>query len=328
MLLEVTLLIMGLLLIIKGGDLFVSSAVRIAEFTRMPRVVIGSTLVSLATTTPELVVSVMAGAKGESGLAVGNAVGSCICNIGLILGITATLKHVDVHLRVLRPSLVAMFGLGGLLFLMTLNLQLSRLQGTMLLAGGLGYFAYDFMQHARDRKPRDLAEARAIEQDVVVRFPWFLSPAGTAVQFAAGAGIVVFGSRLLVDSAVSLAAFLGIPSIILGLTVVAMGTSLPELVTAVTSSRKSVSDLAVGNILGANIANLSIVIGTAAAMHEVGLNRLTQVFNFPALLLMMAVFLWMLITDRRVTRKEGMVLLTLYGLYLGTLVTLTLMGIR
>src|SRR5437660_10000435 len=112
------ILVVGLVLLVKGGELFVAAAVRVAEFSRMPRVVIGSTLVSLATTTPELVVSIMASAQGESGLAVGNAVGSCICNIGLILGLTAALKHVDVHLRALRVPLIGMFVLGTLLFLL------------------------------------------------------------------------------------------------------------------------------------------------------------------------------------------------------------------
>src|SRR5512139_1504187 len=107
---QILWLVVGLALLVKGGELFVSAAVRIAEFLRMPRVVIGSTLLSLATTAPELVVSLMAGGKGEAGLAVGNAVGSCICNVGLILGITASFRHVDIHPRSIRVPLIAMFG--------------------------------------------------------------------------------------------------------------------------------------------------------------------------------------------------------------------------
>ena len=128
MLHDTLLLLGGLVLIVKGGDTFVAAAVRIAEFLRLPPVVIGSTLVSLATTTPELVVSIMSGAKGESGLAVGNAVGSVICNIGLILGVTAAIKHVDVHPRVLRTPLFAMFAAGLVLFIMTLMLNIVALR--------------------------------------------------------------------------------------------------------------------------------------------------------------------------------------------------------
>lgn len=316
-------LVIGLALLVKGGELFVSAAVRLAEFLRMPRVVIGSTLVSLATTTPELVVSLMAGSKGESGLAVGNAVGSCICNVGLILGITAAFRQVDVHPRALRIPLLAMFGFGVLLFVMTLDLSLSRWQGAALVLGGLVYFIYDFVHHARDTQPTDVAEACEIEAAVAGRFRWFQSKAGSGAQFLLGAGIVVVGSRLLVDAAVNLAGAMGIPSIIIGLTVVAVGTSLPELVTAVMSSRSNASDLAVGNVLGANIANLTFIVGAAAMLSDVTLSRATLWVNFPALLAVFGLLLWMLLNDRRVSRKEGAALLVTYSLYLCALVLLT-----
>lgn len=326
---ELLLLLGGLALIIKGGDFFVAAAIRLAEFLRMPRVVIGSTLVSLATTTPELVVSIMAGLRGEAGLAVGNAVGSCICNIGLILGVTATIKQVDVHFRALRTALFAMVGFGVVLFLMTLDLSLTRWQGAVLLVAGLGYFIWDFTRHWRDRKPADVAEATAIEAEKsTARWAWVKTKPGTVLQFLVGAGIVVAGSKLLVDGAVGLAARLGVPSIIVGLTVVAVGTSLPELVTAVTSSRKSVSDLAVGNVLGANIANLTLIVGAAAIIQTVQLDRLTQLFNFPALLAVMALLIVMLWTGRRVTRREGIVLLAVYGVYLAALAGMTLLATK
>jgi cation:H+ antiporter len=320
--LQILLLIIGLALLMKGGDLFVSSAVRLAEILRMPRVVIGSTIVSLATTTPELMVSVMAGGKSESGLAVGNAIGSCICNIGLILGITAAFQHVDVHPKALRTPLIAMFGFGALLFLISFDLHLSRWQGALLVAVGLAYFIYDFMRHARDTKPADVAEARALEQAVAGRFPWFQGKPGSIVQFLLGAGIVIVGSRLLVDAAVNMASALGIPSIIVGLTVVAIGTSLPELVTALTSSRRNVSDLAVGNVLGANIANLTFIVGVAAMLSDVSMSRATQMLNFTAMLVIFGLLLWMLLNDRRISRKEGVVLVLTYCFYLCSLVFL------
>ena len=164
---DFVLLLGGLFLVIKGGDWFVTAAVRIAEFLRMPRVVIGSTLVSLTTTTPELVVSIVAGARGEAELAVGNAVGSVICNIGLILGVTGAFRRMDVHPRTLRLPLAMMCGLGVLLTLMTLELQLSRLHGGILLALGLGYFAWDFLIHLRNRKPAVVKEAVAIANEKV-----------------------------------------------------------------------------------------------------------------------------------------------------------------
>jgi cation:H+ antiporter len=322
MLLQLILLIAGLALIIKGGDWFVSAAVRLAEILRMPRVVIGSTLVSLATTSPELVVSIIAGLRKEPGLAVGNAVGSCLCNIGLILGVTAAIKHVDIHPQALKRPLLVMLSLGVILFLMTLDLLLERWQGLVLIVAGAAYFLYDFIRSARDRAPAALVEAEAIERELEAA-SWFKSTPGTVVQFVAGAAVVVVGSRFLVDSAVHIAGVLGVPSIVIGLTVVAVGTSLPELVTAITSSRQNVSDLAVGNVIGANIANLSLVVGTAAGLHPLTMDRLTQTFNFPAMLAAMLLLLWMLLSDRRVTRREGVVLLAAYTAYIICLIALT-----
>jgi len=323
--LDALLLAVGLALIVKGGDWFVGASVRLAEQLRMPRVVVGTTLVSLATTTPELTVSIMAGLKGESGLAVGNAVGSCICNIGLILGVSAVLKEVVVNPRTLSTPLIAMFLAGLLLIVMTGDLVLQRWQGAVLLALGIGYFAWDFAQHYRDTRLEAVEAATAVEEDHTARFPWLLTRQGTVAQFLGGAAVVVLGSRLLVGGAVGLAGAMGIPPIVIGLTVVAVGTSLPELITAVASARKDVSDLSVGNVLGANIANLTLIVGAAAILTEVRIDRPTQVFNFPALLVSMILFLYVVLIGSRVTRKEGWFLLAAYAVYLAGVVGMTLL---
>jgi cation:H+ antiporter len=235
--------VIGLGLIIKGGDLFVGASVRLAEMLRIPRVAVGTTLVSLATTTPELVVSIMAGLKKEPDLALGNAVGSCVCNIGLILGASAAFKHIDVHPPLLRRPIVAMLVFGLLLFAMTLDLALQRWKGMLLIVGGVGYFAWDFIQHSRDTRPGDIKAAAAIEKEIATRFAWLHTRGGTVTQFLTGALLVIVGSRWLVSAAVEVAGILGIPTVFIGLTVVAIGTSLPELITAFASSQKNVSDI-------------------------------------------------------------------------------------
>ncbi len=325
MLTDLLLLLGGLAVIIKGGDLFVSASVRLAGFYRLPRVVVGSTLVSLATTTPELVVSVIAGLRGESGLAIGNAVGSVVCNLTLILGITAALKAVEVHPSALRTPLGALFLAMGLLIAFTWDRQLARWQGAILLALGAAYFAWDFVRHWRDRRPADLSEASAIGSGIVgTRFPWLETPSGSLTQFVFGAGIVVLGSRLVVDGAIGVAGRLGVPSLVIGLTVVAVGTSLPELVTAITSSRRSVSDLAVGNVLGANIANLTLIIGLAALIRPVEIDRLAQRFSFPAALAILVLLTGLLFRHRGLPRPAGRMLLVIYGGYLATVCLLEL----
>ena len=321
-------LLFGLALIIKGGDWFVAAAVRVAEFLRMPRVVIGGTLVSLTTTSPEFVVSLMAGAKGESGLAVGNAIGSCVCNIGLILGTTAALKQIDINPKMLRRPLMVLVAFAVALFFMTLDLALSRTQGIILLVGGLAYFLFDFIIHSRQTKIAVVAEALAVEEALTGRFAWLETKWGTTIQFLAGAAVVVVGSRFLVNGAVNLATAMGVSSMVVGLTVVAVGTSLPELITAITSARRSVSDLAVGNVLGANIANLSFIVGTAAVMNEVRIDRAAQLLNFPALLVCIGLLLALTLTKNRITRKEGAGLLAFYGVYIAILVIVTVMAQR
>lgn len=317
------MLLGGLVLIVKGGDWFVGAAVRAADLLRMPRVVVGSTLVSLATTTPELVVSIMAAAKGEPGLAVGNAVGSCICNIGLILGTTAAIRTVTLHPAALARPLGTMFAASLALLVFTLDFRLSRASAGILVAAGVSYFIWDFLQHMRRRDAAEIAQAAAIEEAAERRFAWLHTPPGTACQFLGAAGVVVIGSRLLVDGAVALATALGIPSIVIGLTIVAIGTSLPEFITAITSSRKAVSDLAVGNVLGANIANLTLIVGAAGLLHDVTLGRDTHFFHFPVMLSLMGLLFWRLARDRRLSRRDGWTLIGVYAAYLLAVVAFT-----
>jgi cation:H+ antiporter len=322
--LDLLWLLVGLAMVVKGGDSFVSASVRLAELWRMPRVVIGSTLVSLATTTPEITVSIISGLQGEPGLAVGNAVGSCICNFGLIMGLLAVIKHVETHPQVLRMPLWVMLGCGVLVFGLSFDLRLGRGQGVGLVLLGLLYFIYDFRRHQRAAHPLELIEAAEIERERVEGRRWAEGSWGTLTHFLFGGVLVIVGSKLMVDGAVGLAEAFGVPSIVIGLTVVALGTSMPELVTAITSSRQNVSDLAVGNLLGANIANLTLVIGSAAALHELSLDRVVQLLNFPGLLLVILLGFTFLSSGQRLTRTEGVVLLVYYGLYLGVLTLVTL----
>jgi cation:H+ antiporter len=322
---ELTLLLGGLILLIKGGDWFVASTIKIAEFLQMPRIVIGSTLVSLATTMPEFSVSVFSGVEGEAGLAVGNAIGSCICNIALIIGLAATIKQVDLKLSLIKLPWMAMAGLALLLLAFTLNLKLVAWQGWILIALGAAYFGFDFVKNLRRPREGQRAEAVEINEDISSGPRWLRSRWATGGQFLLGAATIALGSHFLVEGAVGIAKRLHIPPILVGLSVISIGTSLPELMTAITASRKRVSDLAIGNVLGANIANLSFVIGTAAVLHDVSMSRTTQLFNFPMLLVVMTMFFLFIKFGSKITRKEGAMLLGFYALYL---VCLIVIGIR
>jgi cation:H+ antiporter len=235
----------------------------------------------------------------------------------------AAVKQIEVHPAALRVPLGVMLGLAGLLFLITLNLDVSRLEAVALLLVGAAYFAYDFIAHSRDPRPTAAAAAGAVERAIVARYAWLLTGPGTAVQFLSGAVMVVAGSRLLVDAAVALAAALAIPSLVVGLTVVAFGTSLPELVTAISSTRRRVSDLGIGNVLGANVANLSLIPGAAASITPAGLQRPDQVFNMTAMLGVMTVVAFLIIRRGRISRRAGTGLLVFYTAYLTAVVLLS-----
>lgn len=310
------LLLLGFGLIIQGGDLFVASSVRIAEFLEVPRVVIGTTLVSLATTSPELVVSITSGIKQNPDIGVGNAVGSCMCNMCMILGVMAAIRSIGVRLAEIRIPLTTMFAFAVLLLILTWNLRLPQTAGFVLAVLGVGYFLCDFFHHRRSSRPEDLAEARSIEAESTAESPWLRSRKGAIAVFVLGAAMVIVGSELLVESASNLAEKMGVPSIVIGLTIVAVGTSLPELVTAVKSARQNVADLGVGNILGANVANLTLVIGGAASFEDLSMDRITQALNFPALILGMLLVFWMLFSRQRISRREGWMLIAYYFVWL------------
>lgn len=308
MLAAILLFTVGVALVVKGGDLFVASSVSIASHARLPRILIGSTLVSLATTAPELAVSATASFRGIPSLAIGNAVGSAIANIGLILALLCILHPMAVRARDFRVPSVAMLLAGILLAILTVPLKLGPWAGALLVTFGLAYLVLDVRRHRGLRD--DGLETDARHQDA-------LMPMRKAIaRFAVGAVLVVAGSRLLCDNGRVLAEFIGIPRIVIGLTLVAIGTSLPELVTAISAARKGVPELSLGNVLGANILNVTLVSGTAACIHPLTLVRRMQLYNLPAMLVFFTLLLVLARTGNRLTRKEGVILMGTYVVYL------------
>lgn len=249
MFLAVLLFVIGLVLIIKGGDFFVDAASWIAEVSGIPNFIIGATIVSLATTLPELLVSIMATAGGQTGIAVGNAVGSVTANTSLILAISL----------VFAPCVVSrkQFGLKGflmilssvLLFVLSLSGHL-KLLPSLLLFIVLGVFVYENIASAK--KEGGNVERRRIEnkKEIVVNI----------LKFIFGAAGIVVGARLLVDNGTIIAEKLGVPDSIIGVTMIAIGTSLPELTTAIIALVKKKGNLSLGNIIGANIIDMTLIL--------------------------------------------------------------------
>lgn len=314
MLVELLLFVAGILLVVKGSDYFVDASVAIAVRARLPRVVIGGTLVSLATTSPELTVSVISGVEDVPGLAIGNALGSVAANIGFILALAAVIRVIDLHPGVFRWRSRLMLGLVVILFLLALDLSLPQWRGLLLVTLGVAYL---FVNYRRGRSAGlDGEEAPTVKLESSHQIVLF---------FILGLAMVVWGSLLLVEYGTAIARALGVRTIFIGLTLVAIGTSLPELATAIFAVRKRVADLAVGNLIGANVLNLTLVIGTAASISPLELSRITQLYTFPAVFIILVVFYLLSMRGNRVTRVEGLVLMTLY---VGFIVGLALLHLQ
>ena len=306
MLTDILLIAVGFALVAKGGDLFVDSSIQIGRALRIPRFVIGGTLVSLATTAPELVVSVTAASLGDSGIALGNAVGSCICNIGLIVGTVALIMPVEVDRSDFIRRAAWMVAGGALVVAFSWDRSMERVYGGLLLAGAAAYLVWDLAGILRSRRqsgPETAVDGAAGGM------------AGAVGWFAVGGVLVLLGSRLLVTAGQGLAMALGVPSAIVGFSIIAIGTSVPELVTGVTAARKGVPDLSLGNIVGANVLNLFLIVGLSGTIQPLALDPFSQRYGFPWLGIFFVALVGVVLKVGRVRRGAGVALLVLYGLY-------------
>jgi cation:H+ antiporter len=317
MLYDILLIAIGFALVAKGGDLFVDSSVQIGRALRIPRFVIGGTLVSLATTGPELVVSATAATMGDSGIALGNAVGSCICNIGLIVGTVALIMPVQVDIADFIRRAGWMVGGGLLVVAFSWDLTMERLYGGILLGLAIAYLGWDLLGILRSR--RTSGEETA-DSDAAGEL------AGPIGWFAVGGACVLAGSYLLVNAGQGLAAALGVPSAIIGFSVIAIGTSLPELVTGVTAARKGVPDLSLGNIVGANVLNLLLIVGLSGTIQPLVLDPFSQWYGFPWLGIFFLAMVGVVLKNGVVRRAAGIGLLMLYALYMIGLVSIPVLS--
>jgi len=261
MMLAVTALIAGLVLLVWSADRFVEGSASTARHFGMPPLLIGMVIVGFGTSAPEMVVSALASIDGNTGIALGNAYGSNICNIALILGLTALISPIMVHSTVLRKELPILTLLTVLSVVLIADLDLSRLDAAILLLVFVGLMAWTIYQGL---KRKDDSLANEIETETAEK----AMPLKRAVFWlVAGLLLLIASSRILVWGAVEIAQIFGVSDMIIGLTIVAVGTSLPELASSVIAARKGEHDIALGNILGSNLFNTLAVVGIAGTIH-------------------------------------------------------------
>lgn len=307
----ILLFVVGLVLIIKGGDWFVDSAVFIANLTGIPKFIIGATIVSVATTLPELTVSVTGVIDGELDLAVGNAVGSVTANIGLIMGISlvcmpAVIKRSQFWIKGTLMSAAAL-----LLWVLCKDGTLHMLPSFALFVL-LAVYVWDNIRDAKNdvgSDEREVVDKKDLPKQIVM--------------FIIGIAAIVVGSKLLIEYGSEIALLLGVPSAIIGVTMVAIGTSLPELITTLTAIRKKESSMSIGNIVGANIIDLAMILPICSVVSGGKLTIAEQSYalDMPICFAMTLIAVLPPLIKGKLYRWQGILMLALYAVYVVILVT-------
>ena len=313
MTLAVLAILGGFALLVWSADRFVEGAAATAKHAGMPALLIGMVIVGFGTSAPEMVVSAIAALAGNPDLALGNALGSNIVNTGLILGVTALFVPLAVHSRIIRRELPLLLAIGVLVGWLLWDDALSRLESLGLLSGFFVLVGWTIAAALRGR-------GDALEAETAREVAAQAMPLGRAVFWlVAGLALLIVSSRLLVWGAVSIAQVLGVSDLIIGLTIVALGTSLPELAASVMAARKGEHDIAIGNVVGSNMFNLLAVVGIAGVIAPMP-NLSPEVFSrdWPVMMALTAALLAMAYGFRgagRIGRFEAVLLLSAYGAY-------------
>ena len=309
----VVLFVLGLLLTIKGGDFFVDASSWIAEVSGIPKFIVGATIVSIATTLPELLVSMMAAAKGSIGISVGNAVGSVTANVGLIMALSLLFMPAVIRRKDYAFELVMLLASILLLYGFSFSGEL-KLYGAIILLALFAVFMTENVFTAR----KNMGAAEGDERPARDR----RSVTVNILKFVLGAAGIVAGAQLMVNNGTALARLLGVPEAIIGATLVAIGTSLPELVTTLTAIAKKQSSLSIGNIVGANIIDLTVILPLCAVVSGKSLPMLAQNIQldmpFCLALCLLAVVPTMI--TGKLKRSQGALLLAVYVAYIVLLV--------
>lgn len=319
MLIPVLLFIVGLLCLIKGGDWFVDGASALARRFHLPELLIGATVVSIGTTLPEVMVSTMSALSGHGEIAYGNAIGSVICNAALIAAITIAVRPGKVNPKTLKMPVLFFFAAAAIYCVAAYGFgKFTRPMGFIMLAMFVAYIAANI--HQMKNAPAEEHE----EEEETMPLPRML------MLLVLGAVLIAMGANLLVDNGTLIAQALGVPESVIALTFVALGTSLPELVTAITSLIKGHSDLSLGNVVGANVFNLVLVSGVSVALAPFTVPQSATIFGMnsslvleiPVMIAVMVLLTAPALVKGKLSRVQGVALLVIYAVFCGIQFTL------
>jgi cation:H+ antiporter len=313
------LLLAGLVLLVIGAEFLVKGSSRLAAMLRIPPLIIGLTVVAYGTSMPEMTVSVMSALSPEGAdIAIGNVVGSNICNVLLILGLSSLIAPLAVSKQMIRSDVPIMIGVSLLLLMFSLDGQLGKVDSLILLIGGITYTLSLIYQSSKQKVEQDEFTEEYGTAEPATPLAWLRN----AAYIIGGLVLLVLGSRWLVDSAITIAEYFNVSKLIVGLTIVAVGTSLPELFTSVIASMRGETEIAVGNVLGSNIFNILVVLGVSGLIAPSGINVSQEVSNFDAPVMIAVAFACLPIfySGKRIERWEGLLFLFYYVAYTAYLI--------
>ena len=319
------LLVIGFVLLIKGADIFVSGASNISKRLGIPSVIVGLTIVSLGTSAPELAVSAISAIKGNNEIAVGNVLGSNLFNTLVVLGVTTIIMTLTIKKsEVKRDYTINILATTVLLFLTFTTIlggrdnYISRLDGIVLLIGCISYITYLVLSVKRGK-----VSSENIQEELAVESVSEISIFKSIIKLIIGIAGIVIGGQVVVDSATNIATSLGMSEKLVGLTIVAIGTSLPELVTSVVAALKGEKDIALGNILGSNIFNILLIIGLSSAISPIAVSN-NLLFEFIFLIIVTLIIGIMIFFNKKEEKnfgkKEGIILVAFYVFYMAYII--------
>ena len=299
------LLVVGFVLLIKGADFFVDGASSVAKLLKVPSVIIGLTIVAMGTSAPEAAVSISAGLSGSSDIALSNVIGSNIFNLLVVVGVSAIICPMTTEKIIMKRDIWWSLGAAAATLITMLDMKISRIEGVLLICGMVTYIAVLVVDALKKRDTGDEVKT--------------MSPLKSVLCIAGGLGAIIVGGDLVVDSACDIAAAFGMSEALIGLTIVAVGTSLPELVTSIVAARKGDSGLALGNVVGSNIFNILFILGSASALTTI--NVAPELFIDTAILIGVTLFMYFLCRSKdKTSRGEGALCVLVYAAYMAYII--------
>lgn len=294
------LLVIGFILLIKGADFFVDGSSALARFLKIPSVIIGLTIVAMGTSAPEAAVSITAGLSGNNAIAISNVLGSNIFNSLVVVGTCGAMVAFKTSKEILKRDLPLNIIISIVLSIMVIDGELSGLDGSILLSG-MVIFLFEMIRAAKNERTEDEQESISLMRSLI--------------YILGGIAAIIAGGQLTVNSASAIALSLGLSQTLVGLTIVAVGTSLPELVTSIVATRKGESGLALGNAVGSNIFNILFILGMSSALHPIAVDALSVVDSFVLIAVSVTLYFFAK-TKEEVSRGEGMWMVLCYIAYM------------